>query len=40
LILAEQIRRIAREEKLTVGVVEKDYALTLLSGIYVSIEKL
>jgi len=35
LILAEQIRRIAREEKLTAGVVEKDYAITwLLRGFY------
>jgi predicted nucleotidyltransferase component of viral defense system len=35
LILAEEIRRIAREEKLAAGVVEKDYALTwLLRGFY------
>jgi predicted nucleotidyltransferase component of viral defense system len=35
LISAEQIKRIAREEKLTAGVVEKDYALTwLLRGFY------
>ena len=35
MILAEQISRIAREEKLTAGVVEKDYALTwLLNGFY------
>jgi len=35
LISAEQIRRIAREEKLAAGVVEKDYALTwLLRGLY------
>jgi len=35
MISAEQIRRIAREEKLSVGVVEKDYALTwLLRGFY------
>jgi hypothetical protein len=35
LISAEQIRRIAREEILAVGVVEKDYALTwLLKGFY------
>ena len=30
MISAEQIRRIAREEKLAVGVVEKDYVLTWL----------
>jgi len=35
LISAEQIRRIAREQKLAAGVVEKDYALTwLLNGFY------
>jgi predicted nucleotidyltransferase component of viral defense system len=35
LISAEQIRRIAREEKLAAGIVEKDYALTwLLRGFY------
>jgi hypothetical protein len=35
LIWAEQIKRIAREEKLAAGVVEKDYVLTwLLKGIY------
>jgi predicted nucleotidyltransferase component of viral defense system len=35
LISAEQIRRIAREEKLAAGVVEKDYVLTwLLKGVY------
>ena len=35
MISAEQIKRIAREEKLTAGVVEKDYALTwLLRGFY------
>ncbi|WXG45698.1 MAG: nucleotidyl transferase AbiEii/AbiGii toxin family protein [Candidatus Atabeyarchaeum deiterrae] len=35
MISSEQIRRIAREEKLAAGVVEKDYALTwLLKGIY------
>jgi hypothetical protein len=35
LISAERIRRIAREEKLAVGVVEKDYVLTwLLKGVY------
>jgi uncharacterized protein len=35
LISAEHIRRIAREEKLAAGVVEKDYALTwLLRGFY------
>nr|MDO8100842.1 nucleotidyl transferase AbiEii/AbiGii toxin family protein [Candidatus Njordarchaeota archaeon] len=34
MISAEQIRRIAREEKLAAGVVEKDYALTwLLRGL-------
>lgn len=30
MISAEQIRRIAREEKLTAGIVEKDYSLTWL----------
>ena len=35
MISAEQIKRIAREEKLAVGIVEKDYALTwLLKGFY------
>ena len=35
MISAEQIRRIAREEKLAAGVVEKDYVLTwLLKGVY------
>ena len=35
MISAEHIRRIAREEKLAVGVVEKDYALSwLLRGFY------
>jgi predicted nucleotidyltransferase component of viral defense system len=35
LISAEDIRRIAREEKLAAGIVEKDYALTwLLKGFY------
>ena len=35
MISAEQIRRIAREQKLAAGVVEKDYALTwLLNGFY------
>ena len=35
MISAEQIKRIAREEKLTAGVVEKDYTLTwLLRGFY------
>lgn len=35
MISAEHIRRIAREEKLAVGVVEKDYALTwLLRGFF------
>ena len=35
MIPAEQIKRIAREEKLAAGVVEKDYALTwLLRGFY------
>lgn len=35
MILAEQIRRIAREEKLAAGVVEKDYAISwLLRGFY------
>lgn len=35
MITAEEIRRIAREEKLAAGVVEKDYALTwLLRGYY------
>ena len=35
MISAEQIKRIAREEKLTAGVVEKDYAITwLLRGFY------
>jgi hypothetical protein len=37
LISAEQIKRIAREEKLAAGVVEKDYVLTwLLKGIYLA----
>ena len=35
MISAEDIRRIAREEKLAAGIVEKDYALTwLLKGFY------
>ena len=35
MISAEHIRRIAREEKVAVGVVEKDYALSwLLMGFY------
>jgi hypothetical protein len=35
LISADQIKRIAREERLAAGVVEKDYVLTwLLKGIY------
>ena len=35
MISADQIKRIAREERLAVGVVEKDYVLTwLLKGIY------
>ena len=35
MISAEDIRRIAREEKLAAGIVEKDYAFTwLLKGFY------
>ena len=37
MISAEQIRRVAREEKLAAGVVEKDYVLTwLLRGYYMA----
>ncbi|HDQ06948.1 MAG TPA: hypothetical protein ENN36_09570 [Candidatus Bathyarchaeota archaeon] len=38
MISAEEIRRIAREEKLSAGVVEKDYALSWLLNSFYGVE--